>query len=225
MTDEPDTTITVLDHIDGISVPGEPLRAPVNEYSALVCFRRGLQVLHDQASKYDAIAQERLGAKPGSKLTVWGPHERLSEIPLDYLTCVFHWYAITACQYVRVIGEIAHRQDGARPTSQAYAADVIPAVLAFRDKVAAHLAGMTRNSHDSDAERAISLMPPVGFSDGAFHVGLFTMTMRKAGQQSDSAAIVPWSIAGVHEQLRQRYWPQGIGAEWPESGAAGAFAL
>jgi hypothetical protein len=35
--------------------------------------------------------------------------------------------------------------------------------------------------------------------------------MQRAGKQSSSHSIAPWSICKVHERLRARYWPSLTG--------------
>ena len=83
---------------------------------------------------------------------------------------------------------------------------MIPDILAFRDKVAAHFAWSTENKRDSDAERLASIIPPLTFMDDAFYVGTCTVNVRSGGQSSDSSAMRPWSVTKAHKRLRERYW-------------------
>jgi hypothetical protein len=129
-------------------------------------------------------------------------------LPQALLTCSFHWYAISACQYVRTVGAIGRRHNSARPLPQDYAKTVIPEVCAFRDKVAAHFAWCTANNKDNPAERFASIIPPLVFQDDSFHVGALTVHLQQGPQASNSTVIQPWSLCRVHERLRQRYWPQ-----------------
>jgi hypothetical protein len=84
---------------------------------------------------------------------------------------------------------------------------VIPDVLAFRDKVAAHFAWATQHGKDNDAERAFSVMPPLSFVRRSFRVGALTLYVRRGDNASKSDTISPWSISEIHRQLRERYWP------------------
>ncbi len=127
-------------------------------------------------------------------------------IPAPLLVCWFHWYAISACQFVRVVGAIAHQQDNSKPKPLEYVAKVIPEVLKFRDKVAAHYAWSGKNKNDNDAERWASIMPPVAFHMGSFRVGVFNTGVGRGANRSFSEAA-PWGICEVHERLRARYWP------------------
>jgi hypothetical protein len=136
-----------------------------------------------------------------------GNFPAFQHVPQGLLTCAFHWYAISACQYVRTVGAIAWRHDSARPKPPDYAKAVIPEVIAFRDKVAAHFAWCTANKKDNPAERFASIIPPLGFQHDSFHVGVWAIHLRQGGQVNNSTGIQPWSLCKVHERLRQRYWP------------------
>lgn len=216
-----DNDFTTLDHIDSIQVPGRVFDEPANEYWALVCLWHGLEFLYQQAAQSDQIVKQQLNPHENIRTTVFGVHPAFNHIPKTLLTCAFHWYAVAACQYVRTVGAIAYRNDDSRPRPPQYVQSVIPEVLAFRDKVAAHFAWSTQHSKDNDAERMASVMPPLTFINDSFHVGAFTIHVRRGDQASTSDSIKPWSICEVHERLRKRYWPDQP-AEHESSGGANA---
>ena len=137
-----------------------------------------------------------------------GDFPAFQHLPQALLTCSFHWFAISACQYVRTVGAIAWRHDNNRPKPLDYTKTVIPEVVAFRDKVAAHFAWCTANQKDNPAERFASIIPPLVFQDDSFHVGALAVHLHQGGEASNSTAIQPWSLSRVHERLRQRYWPE-----------------
>jgi hypothetical protein len=110
------------------------------------------------------------------------------------------------------VGAIAYRQDKTRPLPPHYVRGVIPEVLSFRDKVAAHFAWSTEHSKDNDAERLASILPPLAFVDDSFHVGAIRVGLSREGKESNSASIAPWSICKIHERLRTRYWPDAMGS-------------
>jgi hypothetical protein len=198
---------TVLDHIDNIIVPGEVFQEPKNEYWALICLWDGLEFLYHQAAHCDEMVKQQVNPQGKFRVVGLGNLPVFNQIPKTLLTCAFHWYAISACQYVRTVGAIAYRQDNTRPIPPRYVKKVIPDVLSFRDKVAAHFAWTTQHSQDNDAERLASILPPLTFINDSFHVGALTVALQGAGKASTSKAIQPWSICKVHQQLRQRYWP------------------
>ncbi|MFQ6029242.1 MAG: hypothetical protein ACE5Q6_17330 [Dehalococcoidia bacterium] len=201
---------TVLDHIDDIQVPGNVFANPVNEYWALVCLRQGLNYLYRQVSHYDNVLRQQVTSGGKELVALVGNSSAFADVPMALLSCTFHWYAISACQYVRSVGAIAYRQDSSRPMPARYTENVIPEVLVFRDKVAAHFAGMTMNPRDNEAEQLASIMPQLAFVDDSFCVGAYTVTVKRSDGVSSSTSIQKWSIKEVHERLQHRYWPDQI---------------
>ncbi len=200
-----DGDFTILDYIDSIKVPGKVFEEPANEYWALICLHQGLEFLYQQAARCDQVVLKSLN--PKIRVLMSGSCPELAGVSQSLLTCAFHWYAVSACQYVRTVGAIARRYDKAQPLPKEYACKVIPEVVAFRDKVAAHFAWTTKNKEDNEAERDASIMPQLSFVDDSFFVSAFTIGVRQSGEASDSSAMKPWSISKVHQQLRLRYWP------------------
>jgi hypothetical protein len=207
-----ESDFTVLDYEDGIQVPGNVFAEPVNEYWALMCLKQGLEYLYHQISQYDQMVQTRVNSDGNGRVTILFNHPVFAGVPMRLLTCAFHWYAVSACQYVRTVGAIAYRQDSNRPLPDKYVESVIPEVLAFRNKVAAHFAGLTLDRRDNEAERLASVMPQLGFEDDSFCVGAFTVRTVRDGEVSDSKSIKVWSIRRVHGELQHRYWPAGVGS-------------
>jgi len=204
MTDE----MTTLDYIDKIIVLGNPFAEPANEYYALLYLRTGLEFLYGQAKKCDQLALKQLD--PKRQYFSFGNSPLLTGIPYELLTCAFHWYSVSACQYVRTVGAIAWLQDNSRPIPTKYVDSVIPEVLAFRDKVAAHFAWSSKNTKDNEAERLASIIPQVAFVKDTFQVQALTIRKVSGGKSSSSKAMRPWSITKIHQRLRERYWPEVI---------------
>jgi hypothetical protein len=207
MADLTDAPLTVLDHIDNIVVPGDVFAEPVNEYWALVWLREGMEYLYHQVRRCDEVARQQVNPGGNVRFMGSGNFPAFQHLPQALLTCSFHWYAISACQYVRTVGAISWRHDNTRQKPLDYAKAVIPEVVAFRDKVAAHFAWCTANQKDNPAERFASIIPPLVFQDDSFHVGALAVHLRQDGKASNSTAIQPWSLSRIHERLRQRYWP------------------
>lgn len=201
---------TILDYIKDIRVPGDVFKNPSNEYWALICLKQGLDFLYRQVSQIDSITQARLNPEGKLKYFAYGNIPGTEDLPKPLLTCSFHWYAISACQYVRTIGAIAYLNDNSRPKPPDYVKEVIPEVLGFRDKVAAHFAWTSKNKSDNDAERLASIIPPLSFIEDSWHVGAMQVARSKKGTISTSASITPWSISKIHFQLARRYWPETL---------------
>jgi len=202
-----DPEYTILDHMDNIVVPGLVFKKPTNEYWALVCLRDGMNFLYRQAKCCDGAIKSRVNPKDNIKYMGIGNLPEFQDIPKSLLTCSFHWYSISACNYVRTVGAIAYQNDKTRPKPLEYTRRVIPDVLAFRDKVAAHFAWTTKHKQDNDAERIMSILPQLTFNDNSFHVGSISLSLKKDGKISKSETVKAWSICRVHEKLQERYWP------------------
>lgn len=196
---------TTLDYVQNITVPGEVFREPKNEYWALVCLYHGMEFLYRQAVKCDEIVAKQI--PPNVNFSGAGNHRYFGQVPKPMLTCAFHWYAMSACQYVRTVGAIAYRQGSISVLPQVYANDIIPEVVAFRNKVAAHFAWSTENNRDNDAERLASIIPQLTFESDSFHLGSLVISMSRSGNSTSSETIAPWSLSKVHERLAARYWP------------------
>lgn len=207
MATETNTTVTILDHIGKITVPGNVFHEPVNEYWALICLHHGMEFLYHQALRCDQAVKQQVDPHGSVRFFGAGNVPAFNQVPKTLLTCAFHWYAISACQYVRTVGAIAYKLDPTRPLPHEYLKQIIPEVVAFRDKVAAHFAWSTENQRDNDAERLASILPPLTFSDDSFYVGELTVAVRRGGKASNSQAIKPWSLCKIHQALRERYWP------------------
>ena len=147
---------------------------------------------------------------PKKRFWIMGNSPELTGIPKGLLTCAFHWYAISACQYVRTVGAIANRHDNTLPRPLDYVKAVIPEVLAFRDKVAAHFAWTTKHKQDSDAERLASIIPSLTFDDDSFFIGSLEIGIKRSGKTTDSREIQPWSITKTHKRMCKRYWPNDV---------------
>lgn len=198
---------TTLDFVDKITVPGDPFAEPANEYWALVYLRHGLDYLDRFVCEQEEDVRSKVNPEGKLRVFMLGNPPDLASVPKALLTCAFHWYAISACQYVRTVGAIAWKQDGGWPKPNDYVQQVIPEVLAFRNKVAAHFAGCTQNSKDSEADRLLSILPQLGFVNGCFRVGTMMVSTRTRGKESCSEKM-DWSISEVHKRLQKRYWPQ-----------------
>jgi len=196
---------TTLDYIDDIKVAGDVFAKPVNEYWALVSLKEGLDFLYKQTVRCNEMMLAQ--ANPKVRIFAMGNSLLLTGVPKGLLTCAFHWYAISACQYVRTVGSIAHKEDKSRPEAWQYLKAVIPEVLTFRNKVAAHYAWTMNHSQDNIAEQSASIMPMLTFSDDSFFIGGYTVSQRKKGKEI-CGSVANWSITKVHNQLKERYWPE-----------------
>ena len=210
MANPTDPPVTILDHIDNIAVPGNVFAEPANEYWALVWLWDGMEFLYHQVRRCDEVVRQKVNPVGNVRFTFGGNLPLPQPVPQTLLTSAFHWYTISACQYVGTVGAIAHRQDSTRPKSKDYVGAVIPEVYAFRNKVAAHFAWCLEDKRDNLAERFASILPSLTFVEDRFQIAGYTVRHQRGGNVSDSTAIPPWGLSKVHERLRKRYWPEKV---------------
>ncbi len=199
--------ITVLDHIDRISVKGDVFAEPTNEYWFLVCLREGMEFLYRQATQCDASVKQALNIEEGVKVFEFGNSPAFSAVPMPLLVSSFLWYAMSAYQYGLTVGAIAFRNDDSRPKPTDYVASAMPEILVFRNKVAAHIAWAKNHRNDNDAERLASVLPFLTFAGDSFYTCAMKVGITKGGDASNSEELKRWSICKMHEQLKRRYWP------------------
>ena len=65
-----DSCVTVLDHIDSITVPGDVFQEPFNEYWALICLRDGMEFIYQQVRHCDEVARQLVN--PGGNAHFFG---------------------------------------------------------------------------------------------------------------------------------------------------------
>ncbi len=197
------TTIT-LDYLDSIRVDTSSRPSYHNELQVLGAWQHGLHFLYREVrAMEEAASAEILSELTGNEST----ERPKSECVFGNLACCFQWYAITLCNYVELVGCIGWELDRSRPPPRKYVDDVVPAVLAYRNKVAAHIS-RARRSQSNAAERFASLLPPSSLINGRYHAGALMATVRRSGTVSHSGAIQPWSLAETHEAFAPRYWPK-----------------
>ena len=193
----------ILDHQTKIDVPDEVLGKYRNECNRLGAIRSGLSFLHGQMARWEGHVGSLVDSEK-VKFFSFGNDPLLKQFPMPLIECIFNWYAVSACNFVRLIGWIASQEGACSLTPTEYVESVIPEVKTFRDKVAAHFA-RTANI-DGHADRQLSVFPQVGLSDGFFKVGIMNLATRSDGDVSTSSEMC-WGITQTHLELAHRYWP------------------
>lgn len=204
---------TTLDHIDGITIPGSPFREPANEFWMLLRLWEGLEFLHLQVRKSEAVAARevrnfafpsgvRLSDRNHARVFAMGNVPGLRDLPMAMLECFFDWYAISACNYVEIVGSIHAATNPSAESCEDYKRRVLPEVLPYRNKVAAHAVGMRTDPRDNRAQRLASLIPQLAWDRDRLRVSTLLVAIGSTSGDSDSRDLVPWSLTEVHERLQ-----------------------
>jgi hypothetical protein len=195
--------VRVIDHIANLKLSDEQEKWQFNELSSLAYLATGLRFLYEQVQSVEAEVIKRL--PKDKRISIFGDAPEMQGINQDLVACAFHWYAVTVCNYVKMVGWLANNgnSSGARDYMQC----VLPQVYLWRHKVAAHFAIIDPRSGDNAADLAMSVMFPISFDNDAFYTGSLTLTITKDGRQNRSRQDMRWSLTHTHSDLIPRYWP------------------
>ncbi len=188
----------MLDHIDKLELSGDAADKYGNELRPLSYLSEGLYYLYKQVKGIEVTVAPK--PNPKMRVSIFG-----NEPQKGLVVCAFHWYAVTICNYVRLIGWLTHGEDKHQATE--YVKRVIPAVYLWRNKVAAHFSITDPQKEDTPADLAKSVMSLISFDDDAYFADSLTLSMRRKGTTSTSRQDMRWSLTHTHENLSTRYWP------------------
>ena len=193
----------IIDHIDNLKLTDSQVRNSYNELHSLDYLAKGLEFLYDQVQKLEAEVSKRVGED--KQVYLYGNARQLEGIPQGLVACAFHWYAVTVCNYVKMVGWLATGGDSKE--ARQYMERVLPQVYLWRNKVGAHFARHTPNKNkDTPADLAMSVMFDIAFINDAFYARSFKLRLRQSGRTSTSQKM-QWSLTHTHRALIPRYWP------------------
>ena len=213
----------LIDFQDKIELPDEMKIKFCNELQTLANIWQGMCLIYNCAHKIEQKANE--GIRTGDGFGTMPPEVRkafegkdiryfsagndpaFSWVDKGLLYCLFQWYAVSACNYVRLVGYLAKE---IHPESQKpidYVKGVIPEVQWFRNKIAAHpvMVFDDKDKRDNEADRKASVLYQVAFDNGRFKAPSWQVTIGSKGQQVSGTSPGPWSITEIHDKLKERY--------------------
>jgi hypothetical protein len=124
---------------------------------------------------------------------------------MGLLSCAFQWYAVSACNYAQLVGWLATRNPD---LAKEYVKRVMPRLLLYRNKVAAHFA-IVDPRRDNEADLAASVMTHIVYAQGRLCAAALTPVLSKGGSEIVASRDLSWSLTLAHERLTPRYWPEG----------------
>jgi hypothetical protein len=193
----------IIDHVDKLGLGDERVKQYFNELRSLGYLAKGLSFLNDQVQKIEAEVRGRLNKD--RKVFMFGNAPPLQGIPQELVACAFHWYSVSACNYVKLVGWLVNGGDTAKATE--YLKLVLPEVYVWRNKMGSHFARTSARKEDTPADLAKSVMFPISFDDNAFYGSSLVLAMTSGGQGSSSRKDMRWSLTHTHQKLALRYWP------------------
>ena len=193
----------IIDYVDKLELTNDEASKHFNELRSLDYLAHGLWFLHNQVHKIEAQISARVDKN--KRVFIFGNAPEMKGIPQDLVACAFHWYAVSACNYVKMVGWLASNSDSSK--AREYMERVLPQVYLWRHKVAAHFAIIGPRKNDNAADLAKSVMFPISFDDDAFYANSLTLTQSSGGKSSTSRQDMCWSLTHTHHELTPRYWP------------------
>ncbi len=192
-----------IDHIDKLKLTKDEAEKHFNELNSLRYLESGLWFLYNQVVKIENEVAER--TPKNKRVLHFGNSPDLEGIPQDLVACAFHWYAVTVCNYVKMVGWLVNSGDSTK--AREYMKRVLPEVYLWRHKVAAHFAIIDPRKEDNVADLAMSVIFPVSYDDDAFYTGSLMLSLNMSGKQSTNRQDMRWSLTHTHHDLVPRYWP------------------
>jgi hypothetical protein len=211
----------IIDLEESIEFPEVMKNKHLNELQTLSNIWRGMCFINKLMEKIELNANEKIS--DGTMLQNMPPEIRKSfeekEIRyssygnepifdwLDkgFLYSLFQWYAVSACNYVLLVGYLAQQVNPKNPKPRNYMYSVIPNASSFRDKIAAHPVRACEDKRDNEADRIASVFYQVGFDKGRFYAPIWQITIGQKKQQIIGEKMGPWSITETHAILLNRY--------------------
>jgi hypothetical protein len=205
----------ILDHLDQLHISDTEASAHTNVLRSLDYLREGLMFLNGQVTRLEEMVFDRLD--PAKVEWFFGNAPHLEGVPQGLVACSFHWYAVSACNFVRLSGWLTHGQDTKKANK--YVERVMPEVKLWRDKVAAHFAITDPRPGgkypDNPADLVKSVMFPIAWNDRAFWTNSLQLSIGTGTQVHSSRSGMDWSLTETHQKLSERFWPSG----WQSTGA------
>lgn len=193
----------ILDHVQGIELPDAEAESHFDARMALARLAEGLSWVYQEVERLEVQTRQE-AAKEDVALALAGGV--LDGKPLGVLSCAFMWYAVSACNYAQLVGWLATRETQA---AKDYVRKVMPRLLNYRHKVAAHLA-ITEPRHDNEADLAASVMTQIVYIQGRLCAAALSPVVTGNGQEITASRNLSWSLTLAHERLVPRYWPGGV---------------
>ena len=192
----------ILDYIQGFELSDQEADRHFDSMMALARLGEGLWWIYGEVRQMEHEVRAR-AIKEGVETGI--VEGVLEGLPMGRLSCAFQWYAVSACNYVQLVGWLSSRNPG---TAKRYVAKILPRIHRFRNKVAAHFA-LTTPRGDNEADLAASVMTHIIYDAGRLRAASITPVVEADDKEVIISEDLAWSVTQAHESLSVRYWPKG----------------
>lgn len=195
----------VLDHVKHIVL--DPADPPFSNAQSIPSNYAGLNLLAHTVREYEV---DILMKDPGVRMMMGG-------VP-NIVSCAFNWFAVTLVNYLRLVALVQLMNERSwkstalvDPTNRKiikahcgdFVRDAVPAVYAWRNKVAAHFAATDPFHDDNLGTLEESIMNLV-----TYHVPYFDVGRMKWHAGGELSEFPEWALTKVYEDLAPRFWPE-----------------
>jgi hypothetical protein len=198
----------IIDYSDNLKLSDDQAKKYANELRSLGYLATGLMFLYERVQRVEAEVIKRV--PKGKRVGIFGNAQEMQGINQGLVACAFHWYAVSVCNYVKMVGWLANNGNSSK--AREYMKHVLPQVYVWRNKIGAHFARHSPKN-DNPADLATSVIFPIEFEGDAFYSPPFTLTITTGGKQSTSRQDMRWSLTHAHRDLILRYWPENTPKE------------
>jgi hypothetical protein len=192
----------IVDYLENLEIPDKEIERYFDARMALARLGEGLFWINREITKIELSITEEAKISD-TKIAVVGGF--LDNYPLGLVSCAFQWYAVSACNYAQLVGWLVTHDT---IYAKEYVNRVMPRLLTYRNKVAAHFA-ITEPRNDNEADIASSVMTQIIFIFGRLFSTAFTPVVVTSGHEIHVSKDISWSLTLAHERLTPRYWPNG----------------
>jgi hypothetical protein len=192
----------ILDYIENLELTDTKVDQHFDSLMALARLGEGLFWLYQEVSKIEfQIHNEAI--KDNTQIAVVGGI--LDKKPMGLLSCAYQWYAISACNYAHLVGWLVTQNAN---SAKDYIEGVMPRLLKYRHKVAAHFA-LTEPRDDNEADLMASVMTQIIYIKGFLFTAALIPFVKSNGKEITTSRDISWSLTRTHQRLIPRYWPNG----------------
>jgi len=192
----------ILDYIDNLELSSDLAKEHYESRMALARLGEGLFWLHREVGKIE-LQMRKEAVKDDVQLAITGGI--LDDKPIGLLSCMFQWYAISACNYAQLIGWLITQDTN---KAKKYVKEMIPRILSYRNKIAAHYA-IAEPRGDNEADLIASIMTQIVYAHGRLCAASLLPILDGDEKEITVSKDYSWSLTLAHERLTKRYWPNG----------------
>jgi hypothetical protein len=193
----------ILDHTENLTLISDDEDYLFDAQMTLARLSQGLFWLYNSVAQAEYIARQ---AAAKDNVLIGIVNGVIKDVPTDWLSCAFQWYAVSVYNYVRLVGWLSTKDT---VFTNEYVKRVIPKVTEYRHKVAAHFA-ITAPRKDNQADLIASIMTNIIYAHGYLRAGAMSEILTdENGKEIMASNKTSWSLTKTHNALRSRYWPNG----------------